>query len=286
MQVHFPNSKCQYCPFQTSDSNELSKHICIKNLYNVQKRTLNFDNGNDVNCEFEKINYQNDSLKSSLNSTVVTSAERVNEQVEEANSSHVQKKSASQKQNQNPNGQRLLSLRSRSTSKINKNARHSDKEKNRLNKSYSLKILRNKIKCADIRKPVYKTRNSFKQSTWAIDDAGVVSSTENDELEKRIKQDNIQLLDSNCTKSLCNKKLTPKEILLEPVRLTNSSYIQCYYQSQPSISTPNHLESHIRQSTLLSCRLCSYKTNSRRLLQRHTAKNHTWDLAFVSMLFR
>lgn len=286
MRVHLPNKKCQHCPFQSDDSNELSKHICIKKLYNVQKRSLNFGNGNNVPCEFEQINTEKNEVMSSLNSTAVQCAKRVKEPIEETNNKHVLTKSATQRKKRKQNKRRLLSLRSHNNVPLRINEKSRNDKKEELVKELRYvdepnKTLRKANKFLDKR----MTRNSLKQSSWVIDQVEVVSAKENTELRKTIKQDHQQSIGLNCTKTLFNNKLTPKEILLEPVRLTNSSYIQCYYQSQPSINTPNHLERHIRQSTLLSCRFCNYKTNSSRLLQCHTAKKHTWDPAVVSMLF-
>lgn len=284
MRVHFPNKKCQHCPFQSTDSNELSKHICIKKLYNVQKRSLNFGNGNNVHGEFEQINTEKNEVMSSLKSTVVQCTKRVKEPIEETNNKLGLTKSAPPRKKQKQNKRRLLSLRSHVhvPSLINKKSGNDKKEELVKELRYVDKpnntLRRNKFSDKRI------TRNSLKQSSWVIDEV-VVSANEKNELRKTIKHDRQQSLGLNCTATLFNNKLTPKEILLEPVRLTNGSYIQCYYQSQPSINIPNHLESHIRQSTLLSCRLCNYKTNSSRLLQCHTAKKHTWDPAVVSMLF-
>lgn len=282
MRAHFPIKKCQYCPFQSGDSNELSKHICIKKLYNVQKRSLNFGNGNNVHCESEQRNTEKNEVMSSLNSTVVQCAKRVKEPMEETNKKHFLTKSAPQLKKQKQNKRRLLSLRSHVPSRVNEKSGNDKKEEVVKELGYVDKpnnTLRKKNKFSDKR----ITRNSLKQSSWIVDEVEVVGAKENIELGKTIKQE--VALGLNCTKTLFNNKLTAKEILLEPVRLTNGSYIQCYYQSQPSINTPNHLERHIRQSTLLSCRFCNYKTNSSRLLQCHTAKKHTWDPAVVSMLF-
>ncbi|KAG8316427.1 hypothetical protein J6590_050496 [Homalodisca vitripennis] len=129
-----------------------------------------------------------------------------------------------------------------------------------------------------------KKKTSSKQNDWVVHNRKIAMLNSHNKMRKKLNK--YQFCGTlNMSKIFCGgKALSPKDLLVEPVRFTDDNYVQCYYQSQQS-PLQDHLDRHLRQSTLLSCRFCMYKTNSRQLLQRHTASSHTWDPALVSTLF-
>lgn len=168
------------------------------------------------------------------------------------------------------------------TEKINGDLQCFSTKKGKVTKVISKKI-RN-------RKMAMKTRGALACSSKQNAFLKITNQLTKPEKKGRKKRSKLMtdyiLKDLDCMKVIFSKNTFIKNLLIEPVRFVGGRYIECYYQSQTTTAPPmEHLEGHLRQRSILSCRLCPYKTNSQQLLQRHTEEIHTWDPAVVYTLF-
>lgn len=168
--------------------------------------------------------------------------------------------------------------------KINGNLQHVSKKRGNTIKVISKKI-RNKKTVPKTRGDYAYLSNSKKNSLISKNNHFIKVKRSNHMKQLRLRKHYL-LKDLDCMKVIFSKKTSLSNLLVDPVRFVAGRYVECYYQSQPTSTPPfEHLERHLRQRSLLSCRFCHYKTNSQHLLQRHTAETHTWDRAVVNTLF-
>uniref|UniRef100_A0A1B6KF91 C2H2-type domain-containing protein n=1 Tax=Graphocephala atropunctata TaxID=36148 RepID=A0A1B6KF91_9HEMI len=289
MRIHVPKySKCEHCPFKSINPSDLSKHICINKLYDVQKRSLNFHKEDTINDKLSRTSSKKgrSNVASSIPNIDIKKKDKIREM--KVGKPVVTKRSYKRKK-LNKDKIRVLSLRQNLPSRKSQNfVENKSSTHDNVNSSSKIdpdfKEPANNVKR---RKNVgLKIRNRIhsKKNNWVVDNRNVASLSSHKKIGKNLKK--YQFHENwNLSKMLYGgKALSPKDLLVEPVRFTNENYVQCYYQSQqPTLQ--DHFDGHLRQNTLLSCRFCRYKTNSHQLLQRHTASNHSWDQAFLSALF-
>ncbi|XP_054272541.1 zinc finger protein 568-like [Macrosteles quadrilineatus] len=289
MRVHLPKqTKCKYCSFQCTDAREMINHMCVQlnKLYAVQKRSLSFERK-------EKDERSNNvktrtNIKAKLRKVSHKEYDKLAENLTRPEILVSKSENMKKPGNRRP---RVLALRENvrhfktgskdemKNAKLSKHSRNPERKRGRPKKQ----LIEGKSN-SHIRNNAIKNGTRKHNSAWKS--VNIVKRQRRD--VKRIKKYNL-FKGLEIAGLLSKQKEFMKELLVEPVAFTNNSFIECYYQSQQPSSTTtfhHHEERHLRRPTLLSCRFCSYKTNSQQLLKFHVDKNHTWDPAVVSKLFR